>query len=124
MYTNNLVWVKGRAVLLAALLLLPVACKRPQAMLEISPASGCLDSPKTALQVTWDVRPLGLEESSIEVNSLGVPPKLWLREGAAGSKLTGAWALDGFTVTLRTYDGSQILARRTFVQHVCEAEPG
>jgi len=124
MCTNNLVWVKSRVALLAALLLFPVACKRPPALLEISPASGCLDSPKTALQVTWDVRPLGLEASSIEVNSLGVPPKLWIREGAVGSKLTGEWALDGFTITLRTYDGKQILARRTFVQYVCEAEAG
>jgi len=101
------------------LLMLLTACQKSQAILEIHPSAGCIDSPKTALQVTWDVRPLGLAESSIEVNSLGYPPKLWIQEGAAGSKTTGVWAHDGFTVTLRTMDG-KLLARRTFVHQVCE----
>jgi len=97
------------------------ACQKPQAILEIDPSSGCMASPKVALQVTWDVRPLGLEESSIEVNSVGYPPKLWIREGASGTKETGAWAHDGFTVSLRSIDG-KLLARRTFVHHACEPQ--
>jgi len=119
MHQNNLHPFKITWALL--LLMILVACQKPQAILEIHPAAGCIDSPTIPLQVTWDIRPLGLEASSIEVNSLGYPAKLWIREGAAGSKQTGAWADDGFTVTLRTMDG-ELLARRTFVHQVCETQ--
>jgi len=119
MFQNNL--HPFRIMLAVWLLMLLTACQQPQAILEIHPSAGCLDSPRVPLQVTWDVRPLGLEESSIEVNSLGYPAKLWIQEGAAGSKTTGAWADDGFTVTLRAMDGT-LLARRTFVQQVCETQ--
>jgi len=109
----------SRRLMLAGCLLTGLAaCQKPQAILEIDPSSGCIDSPKTALQVTWDVRPLGLQESSIEVNTVGYPPKLWIMEGASGTKETGAWAHDGFTVSLRTVEG-ELLARRTFVQQQC-----
>jgi len=100
------------------------ACHHDKAQLSISPESMDLCSGKdvhsaVALDVSWDVRPLGLERARLEVNNFPEPAKLWALEGAVGSAKTGGWAHEGFTVTLRAMNGVE-LARRTYVIKECD----
>jgi len=116
MYRNKRVPVMKIFGLIASILLLGLfaACKKNQSVLEINPVVGDAGKALVMLNVSWDVRPFGLTGGYIEVNNLGQPPKLWTGVGASGSKMTGVWVRDGFTVVLRARNGVE-LARRTYV---------
>lgn len=74
-----------------------------------------------AVRVDWDVQVPGVEAVELQVNNPGRRPTLWIQSAASGSQSTGAWAGDGFTVTLRTLEGRE-LARRTLTTTAC-AQP-
>ncbi|WP_447730892.1 hypothetical protein [Pseudoxanthomonas suwonensis] len=71
-----------------------------------------------ATVVEWDASAIRVGSVKLEVNNLGRPPKLWVQAGRRGSAETGAWAHDGYTVTLKTPDG-RVLARRTLTTEPC-----
>lgn len=72
--------------------------------------------------VEWDVGQTGVKGVSLEVHNLGRPPKLWVQGGPRGQADAGAWAHDGYTVTLKSADG-RVLARRTLTTEPCSDPP-
>jgi hypothetical protein len=71
-----------------------------------------------ATVVEWDASALRIDGVELFVANLGRSPKLWTRGGARGIAETGAWAHEGYTVTLKTLDG-RVLARRTLTAEPC-----
>ncbi len=111
---------------MAAMVLLSAAgCSQEQEQGHVSLAlvparvSEC-DLP-VAVQVDWDTHVPGVEAVELHVNNPGRRPTLWIQTAASGSQSTGAWAGDGFTVSLRTLEGRE-LARRTLTTTAC-AQP-
>ena len=94
------------------------SCSREPVRFELEPhvVSSCHQP--VATRVSWDVSSLGLKWVQIEVNNLGRRPKLWFVGGAKGSEQAGAWAHDGYTVTLKARNGV-VLARRTLTTAPC-----
>ena len=102
-----------------ALLVLLTGCTRSsEVILELTPSvvSECLTP--VATRVRWDVSPLGLQWARLEVNNLGAPRKLWMAGPQKGEAESGAWAHDGYTVTLMSNNGV-VLARRTLITEPC-----
>ena len=92
---------------------------RPKAHFRLEPnvVSAC-DLP-VATRVIWDVTALGLKYVRFEVSELGGRPKHWMVGNAAGQLEAGAWADDGYTVTLKSMNGV-VLARRTLTTIPCK----
>lgn len=88
------------------------------ALLVMQPSSVPVCTTPVATRVEWDVRALGQAEVKLEVANLGRPPKLWVHAGQTGQAEAGAWAHDGYTVTLKTPDG-RVLAKRTLTTRPC-----
>lgn len=106
----------GRMLLVS---LLFAGCARMgQAELELVPAVVAECKLPTATVVRWDVSRLGLRKARLEINNLGEPRKFWINGEAAGSAEAGAWARDGYTVTLLSMNGV-VLARRTLTTFDC-----
>lgn len=95
---------------------------RPQAtfVLEPSVVSACDVPVKT--RVHWDVSALGLKYAQVDVNNFARVPKNWVSGEARGSHEAGAWAYDGYTVTLKSMNGV-VLARRTLTTIPCPEKP-
>jgi hypothetical protein len=105
------------SLLLVACLVIP-ACGRRQVHFELQPGVASSCKQPIATRVVWDAAPLGVTQVQIWVNNLGRPPQLWLAGGGSGAHTTGAWARDGYTVTLKSIDG-RMLARRTLTTTPC-----
>lgn len=75
-------------------------------------------STPVATRVEWDAAAAGATGVKLEVHNLGRPAKLWTQGGPAGSAEGGAWAHDGYTVTLKDSHG-RVLARRTLTTQPC-----
>jgi hypothetical protein len=108
----------SRTIGLCCLIALAGCSQRPSAMLEIEPAVARRCDVPVPVTVSWDASPLGLAWAQIEVNGVGLKPKVWTAGPSKGSQQTGAWAEDGFTVTLRAMNGVE-LARRTLTTVSC-----
>ncbi|KAF1686611.1 hypothetical protein B1992_06780 [Pseudoxanthomonas broegbernensis] len=106
---------------MAVLVLLAAGCSRNDVLLEIQPAQVSECDLPVAVQVTWDASGRGLDLAQLEVHNPGRRPTLWIQNAAVGSAATGKWAMDGFTVTLRTREGRE-LARRSLTTTPC-SEP-
>lgn len=104
------------AVLLACVI--GVGCSRQGVQLQLEPAVARVCDLPVATRVSWDVTPLGLKYVDIQVANLGEAPKSWTTGGAKGAETSGAWAQDGYTVTLRSRNGV-VLARRTMTTIPC-----
>lgn len=89
-----------------------------KAELELTPSTVSACHLPVATTVRWDVSGLGLTQARLEVNNIGRPPKLWMIGGSSGTAEAGAWAQDGYTVTLLSANGV-VLARRTLTTEVC-----
>ena len=110
-------YIDAGALALAAALLAGCGA-RPEAILVLEPSvvSACDLPAKT--RVRWDVSALGLKQARVEVNNLARTPKLWVSGGARDVQEAGAWAWDGYTVTLKSMNGV-VLARRTLTSTPC-----
>jgi len=113
--------LRFRAILLAGVALaccFALGCAREKVhfVLEPSVVSACRQP--VATQVSWDVSALGLKYATVEVNNLGRPPKPWVSGGKVETFRAGAWAYDGYTVTLKSLNGV-VLARRTLTTAPC-----
>lgn len=95
-----------------------VGCRRPQARLELEPAIVSACNLPVAVRIRWDASTLGLKRARVEVNNLGRQPKVWIEGASRGDAITGPWANDGFTVTLRSMNGVD-LGRRTLTTTPC-----
>lgn len=93
-------------------------CRRDQVRFELEPAVASSCKQPVATRISWDVTPLGLTQVQVEVHNLGRQPKLWFVGAASGSEQAGAWAQDGYTVTLKAMNGVE-LARRTLTTAPC-----
>ncbi|WP_462080716.1 hypothetical protein [Luteimonas sp. RIT-PG2_3] len=71
-----------------------------------------------AVDVHWDASRLGLKRVVLEVHNVATKPRLWLSGESRGSQKTGAWAHDGFTVTLKAMNGV-VLGRKTLTTERC-----
>ena len=107
-------------LLLSMLVVVAMAtgCRRPQVRLELEPAVVSACNLPVAVGVRWDASALGLKRARVEVNNLGRQPKVWIDGASRGHALTGTWANDGFTVTLRSMNGVE-LGRRTLMTTPC-----
>ena len=94
-----------------------VGCSR-EAQLRLEPAVARDCDLPAATRVSWDVTGLGLNYVDIEVANLGEAPKFWIAGAAKGTETSGAWAQDGYTVTLKAKNGV-VLARRTMTTTPC-----
>lgn len=93
-------------------------CNRAQPKFELVPSVVSSCTQPVATKVIWDVRPLGLKYAEVEVGNLGRVPKTWVSGGATATFEAGAWAHDGYTVTLKAMNGV-VLARRTLTTTPC-----
>ena len=93
-------------------------CQRPQVQFGLEPAVVSACNLPVAIRVRWDVGALGLKRARLEVNNLGRQPKVWVEGASRGEERTGAWAHDGFTVTLKSMNGVE-LAKRTLTTTPC-----
>lgn len=106
----------GVAVLLACAA--AAGCSREGVRLRLEPAVARACDLPVATHVSWDVAPLGLKYVDVEVANLGETPKLWIPGKSRGAATSGAWAQDGYTVTLKARNGV-VLARRTLTTIPC-----
>lgn len=83
--------------------------------------SACTTPVATAVE--WDVGGAGVQGVKLEVHNLGRPPKLWVQGGPRGKAEGGAWAHDGYTVTLKSSEDGRVLARRTLTTEPCSRQP-
>jgi hypothetical protein len=103
---------------LIAALGMTAGCRKQQIQFELNPAVVSSCKQPVAVRVDWDVAALGLKQVRVEVNNIGRQPKLWFVGGSSGSEQSGAWAHDGFTVTLKAMNGVE-LGRRTMITTPC-----
>ena len=95
------------------------ACSRSaKVRFELQPSVVSACTQPVATTVDWDVSGLGLQFVLIEVNNLGRQPKLWISGGPKGSASAGAWAHDGYSVTLKAKNGV-VIAKRTLTTLPC-----
>ena len=105
-------------MLLIVALGMVAGCQRPEIHFELEPAVVSSCKQPVAVRANWDVTALGLKRVRLEVNNIGRQPKVWAEGTTVGSEQTGAWAHDGFTVTLRAMNGVE-LGRRTLTTVPC-----
>lgn len=116
---RGLRWLSGLAVALAC----NAGCSRSvDVTLDLEPrlASDC--HTPVATTVRWDASGAGIKAVRLEVHNLGGRSKLWAISGGRGELTAGAWAHDGYTVTLKDMHGVE-LARRTLVTTPCPRKP-